>query len=89
VLSSGKEIVLAEHTNVRRRVRRSIAAVVGAMLTVAMAGASAASSSPRSPIPRLPAGPGSLTAFDINDRGQIVGAYENPDAEPGFGRNGM
>ena len=50
----------AEHTDVRRRVRLPIAAAVVATLTVAIAEAPAASSSPERAIPRLPAGPWSL-----------------------------
>jgi probable HAF family extracellular repeat protein len=90
-------MALVQHTNVRRPTSALVAgAVVFAALTVAMAGASAASTSPRSPFPGFLLDRGRYTTFDapeagfatlpygINDRGQIVGRYNDASSEQGF-----
>jgi probable HAF family extracellular repeat protein len=76
-----------ERTNVRRWVRRSIAAVAGTILTVTMAEAPAASSSPSSQFPGFLLDRGRYIPFEapdpdvqvfptgINNRGEIVGEY--------------
>jgi probable HAF family extracellular repeat protein len=80
-------MTLLVHTNVRCRLRRSIAAVAVATLTAAIAEAPAASSSPRSPFPGFLLDRGRYIPFEapdprvqifptgINNRGEIVGEY--------------
>jgi len=93
-------MVSAQHTNVRRPTCTLVAgAVVFAALAVAMAGASAAGSSPRSPVPGFLLDRGRYTSFDapeavfatlpygINDRGQIVGRYDDGGSEQVFLRD--
>ena len=89
-----------DRTAVRRPVGRSIAAVVVATLTLAMAEASAASATPRSPIPGYLLDRGRYIPFEaadprvrivpigINNRGEIVGEYIRPVSESGMLRDG-
>jgi probable HAF family extracellular repeat protein len=93
-------MALVQHTNVRRpRCTLVAGAVVLAALTLALAEVPAASSSPRSPVPGFLLDRGRYTAFDapeavfstlpygINERGQIVGRYDDGGSEQGFLRN--
>jgi hypothetical protein len=89
-------MALAQRTNVRRRVRLPIAAVVGvAALAVAMAGALAQSASPGTIAAVLldwgcdttidaPRAGVAILPTGINDRGLIVGEYLRPGSESGF-----
>jgi probable HAF family extracellular repeat protein len=80
-------MTLLVHTNVRCRLRRSIAAVAVAALAVVIAVAPAANSSPSSPFPGFLLDRGRYIPFEapdprvqifptgINNRGEIVGEY--------------
>jgi hypothetical protein len=93
-------MALPKRTTVRRPICTLVAgAIVFAALAVAMAGASAAGSAPRSSFPDFLLDRGRYTAFDapeavfatlpygINDRGQIVGRYNDASSEQGLLRD--
>ena len=83
-----------EDTNLRHRLRLLIVAIIVlTALATAMAGTLARNSA--GALSRISAGSGSVrhhchpipgaprtAAFDINNRGQIIGVYENPNAAP-------
>jgi hypothetical protein len=103
--AQGKEIsmALAEDRSLRGRARLPVvAALVFTVLMTPSAGASTASSSPRSPVPVFVLEKGRFTAFDtpgegaqdfvgINNRGQIVGGYKEDlsRGEGGCGQRGF
>ena len=91
--------IRADRTEVRRRVGRSIAAVVVATLTVAMAGGFGSKLQPPPPIPGYLLDRGRYIPFEapdprvrivpigINNRGEIVGEYIRPESESGMLRD--
>jgi hypothetical protein len=99
--AQGKEISMAlvQDINLRGRLRLTVVAIVLTTLATAMAGASAAGSSPSSPFPGFLLDRGRYTTFDapeavfatlpygINDRGQIVGRYDDASSEQPFLRD--
>jgi probable HAF family extracellular repeat protein len=93
-------MALADHANLRRHPGLPIAAaVVGAVLAVVMAEASAASPSPQSQIPGFLLDRGRYTTIEIrgarvetaplgiNDRGEMGGAYDDGNGDHGFMRD--
>jgi probable HAF family extracellular repeat protein len=91
-------MALVEDTNLRGRLP-VVVAIVLTTLATAMAGASAAGSSPSSSFPGFLLDRGRYTTFDapeavfatlpygINDRGQIVGRYDDASSEQAFLRD--